>query len=1020
MSLAIAQNKQVSGTVTDEAGELVVGASVLAKGTALGGITDSNGKFSFSVPESVTTLVVRYIGYVDVEIPAEANILVRLKSSSTELDEVTVVAYGVVAKSGAPFGAKVTVKSDRLEVPLTSFDKALQGNAAGVLSLSNSGQPGAGQQVVIRGVGTINGGTTPLYVLDGIPIATTNLGNMTQTAATSSADNMNPLSNLNPNDIESVTILKDAASTAIYGSRAANGVVYITTKQGKAGKTQFNVKLGSGYSSRTSNDLKMLNKDQYINYITDARRNAGYNDGTTQVGGKDVNTFLANNFRVRNAEGDFYDFDWMGATYKNDAPTITADFSAAGGTDKTKFFLSLSLLDQDGIVIDTDLKRYTGRVNLDHTVNNHVKFGVNTLLSYNVQRSPMTTSGYYASPVFGAAMYSPLDAGIIAQGSTLYNPTAPNTPTPLDPGPNIDYITTYANANFLANSAYDDFSSRTARNITNVYGQWSFLDGFVLKGTVGYDYYYLTEEEWRDARPKGNSASNGRGLAESSVTEQYTWDENITLNYLKTISDSHNLNILVGQEAQAEGYRYSDAIAQDFPGSYFHYLSQGATPYGVYGARYASSLASFFSSVNYNYDQKYFLSGSLRSDGSSRLSKDNRWSTFWSAGVSWKVKRENFLQSVDAINDLTFRASYGTSGNQSGISRYAALALYSGVGYNGGSGLYPNQIENPNLTWEKTGSLDIGLDVSVLNNRLGATIDWYKRNTTDVLLNAQLSRTTGFEQIVSNVGEMYNTGVELALNGTPVRTKDVLWTVNFNISTNKNRITKLYEGNDIINGQFIYREGEDVHSLYAYRWAGVNPADGRPMYYDEDGEIMYASNEKGDTRQIVGSASPKFYGGLNTKITAYGVDLGLGFSYVYGNKIYDSSWLMFTSLGYRALYNQYNTANDYWRKEGDVVAFPKPVYGYAAATYGTTTDKSVFDGSYIRLRDITLGYSLPQQWIASTGLRNIRVYAQGTNLLTFTKFPDFDPEVGGGRLAGYYYLGYPNASTVMLGLDVKF
>lgn len=1019
----VAQTK-ITGTVVDNSGEPVISASVIVKGTTVGTMTDLEGKFSINLPEGKNTLVFKLVGLQTVEVKASPNMQVVMQTDENLLDEVVISAAYGFAKSGSQFGSKAVVGSDKIDVPLTSFDKALQGNAAGVQSISNSGQPGAGQQVVIRGVGTINGGTSPLYILDGIAVSTENHGNMTQTASTTSADNMNPLSNLNPNDIENITILKDAASTSIYGSRATNGVVIITTKKGKAGKTQFNLKMSKGFSSRTSKTPRMMNKDQYIDFITEARLNAGYSDGTTKVGGKDINTFIANNFRVRNADQDFYDFDWQGATFKDSAPVSTVDFSARGGNDKTKFFISLSMLDQDGVVIDTYLKRYTGRINLDHTVNDNVKLGMNTIGSYNVQRSPMTTGGYYVSPVFGAAMYSPLDAGIISSGSTLYTPQSQSSPatfTPLEAGPNINYITTYANANFLANSAYDDFSSRTARSITNAYLQWSFLNGFIFKGTAGYDYYYLTEEEWRDARPKGNSASYGRGLAETSVTEQLMWTENATLNYIKTIADQHNLNFLIGQELQGEGYRYSGGAAQDFPGSYFHYMSQGATPYAVYGSRFESTLASFFGTVNYDFDQKYYLSASLRTDGSSRLSKDNRWHSFWSVGGSWKIKKENFLKDVELVNNLALRTSYGTSGNQSGISRYQALALYKGGGYNGGAGLYPTQIGNPNLKWEKTASIDLGLEFSLFDNRIDGTIDWYRRNTTDALLSTQLSRTTGFESLISNVGELYNTGIEVSLNGAIVRTKDILWKLGFNISTNKNQITKLYEGSDIINGQFIYREGEDVHSLYAYRWAGVNPADGRPMYYDKDGEIMYTYNEKGDTRQIVGSASPKFYGGLNTSLNAYGFDLSLNFYFNYGNKIYDASWMMFTSAGQRALWNQYEIiATDRWKQEGDISEFPKAVYGYTSAVYGTTTDKSIFDGSYIRLRDVTFGYTLPKKWLKSVGLEGVRLYAQGTNLLTFTKFPDYDPEVGGGRLAGYYYLGYPNTRTVTFGIDVKF
>jgi TonB-linked SusC/RagA family outer membrane protein len=1020
MSLG-AQTLNVSGTVRDGKSEPLAGVSVVVKGSTVGVSTDASGGYTISAPAD-GTLVFSFLGMSPREEPVNGRGRVDVtldEGDAVGLEDVVVVGYGVAAKGGAPFGAKATVSAEKLNVPVTSFDKALQGNVAGLSSLSNSGQPGAGQQVVIRGQTSINSASTPLYIVDGIPVASGNYGNMTQTAATSSADNLTALSSLNPNDIESVTVLKDAAATSIYGSRAANGVILITTKQGRAGKTNFNLRLSNGFSNRASDNPKMMNKDQYIEYLTEAVVNAGASDATIGVNGKQVNKWVASQFLVRNADKDFYDFDWQKATYRENAPISTADFSASGGTDKTKFFTSLSLLDNEGVLIDTYLKRYTGRVNLDHTINRSVKFGVNISLSYNAQRSPLTTSGYYASPVFGAFMYAPIDPGIIDEGSYLYNAKDDDF-TPLEAGPNIDYIKTYANANFLANSAYDDFVSRTAKNTTSGYIQWSIIDGLVLKGVGGYDYFYLTEEEWRDARPRGNSASYGHGLAESSITEQLRWNETITLNYLKTFADVHNVNILLGQEASEEGYRYAGGIMQDFPGDYFHYMSQGATPYDVYGARYASSLASFFSAANYNYDGKYYLSASLRGDASSRLSKDNRWSSFWSVGGSWKIKRESFLESVSIINDLTLRASYGTTGSQAGIGRYAALGLYSGVAYNGNSGLFPTQIANPELSWEVAHSLDIGLDVSVLSNRLGATFDFYRRNTKDILLATQLSRTTGFESITSNVGELYNQGIEVEIHGTPVQTKDITWTVGLNLASNKNRITKLYKGEDIINSPYIYREGEDAHSFYTYRWAGVNPDDGSPQYYDKDGNIMKQATGA-DNRTIVGTATPDVYGGLSTKLTAYGFDLSLMFYYTFGGKIYNASWINFSSAGSRGLYNQIEQVHtSRWRQPGDVADYPKAYYGYATATSGTTTDKSVFDGSYVRLRDITLGYSLPKSWVNAVKLQNVRLYMQGSNLLTFTEYPGGDPEVGGGQYAGYYYLGYPNAKTLTFGVDVKF
>jgi len=1023
-SVSFAQTNITGRVTSTEDGEALSFVTVAVKGTTIAVATDLDGKYSINVPSGGTVLSFSFVGMKTVEatIGGRTVVDVKMEYEAMVLDEAIVVAYGVVARGGSPFGAKSTVTKEKLEIPTTSIDKALQGNAAGVSSISNSGQPGAGQQVTIRGIGSISGGSTPLYILDGMPIATGNYGSMTQTTGTSnSGDNFSVLSNLNPNDIESVTILKDAAAISIYGSRASNGVIIITTKSGKAGKTQFNLKLTSGFSSRTTQNFTLMNKDQYLDYATDMFLNTtGYSTATTDVNGRQVLSQIANTFRIRNADKDFYEFDWTKHAYNDNAPMYTVDFSASGGNDNTKFYVSLSALDQTGIVIDTWLKRYTARFNLEHKINNKVRFGLNTLLSYNDQRSALTTGGYYASPVFGAAMYAPIDVGIISPGSYLYTGSTGNFAN-VAAGPNIDYLVTYANANFLANSAYDDFYTRTSRNVTNGYVQWSIREDLILKGSAGIDYFYVQELDWRDPRPKGNSASQNRGLNNTAMQEQFTWNETITLNYIKSFNN-HNVNALLGQEAMSEGTNNLNASAQDFPTiPGVIYPSSGANNYSISGGRNASALASFFGSANYNYDRKYFLSASLRTDGSSRLSTENKWNMFWSVGGSWRISNESFMQSVSLINSLNLRGSYGTAGSTAGIGRYASMGLYGIGAYNGTPTIQPSQIPNHSLTWQTVAALDIGLDISILNNRISATIDWYRRDTKDMLLGQQLSRTSGFSTITSNLGELYNTGIEFELHTTPISTDNFVWNIDFNITSNRNRITKLNNNQDIIDSPYIYRVGEDMHSFYTYPWAGVNPADGRPMYYDKAGEIIYQYNQGGDHRNIVGTATPDFYGGLTTTFAYKGIDLSAMFYYTYGGLIYDSSWLMFTGTGNRAWYNQHESvAYDRWRKEGDMANYPKAVYNYASATYGTTTSKSVFDGSYIRLRNLTLGYNLPKKWTDSVKINGVRIYAQGTNLFTMTSYPNADPEVGGGSRAGYYYLGYPNARTITFGLDIKF
>lgn len=1013
---------KVVGTITDEVdGSPLPGASISLQNSSIFAISNNDGHYSIEVPAN-STLVVEFLGMKPTTINVGTTTLhnVALVPDSELLNEVVVTSGYGVAQRGSFTGAAAVVKSEKLQTPVTSFDKALQGNASGVLSVSNSGQPGAGQSVTIRGIGSIQAGTTPLYIVDGIPIATGNYGNMTQTASTESSDNLNALSSLNPADIESITVLKDASATSIYGSRASNGVILITTKRGAEGKTQFNLKLSSGFSNRTTKNFKVMEKDDYIDYLTDARVNAGYSSATTDVNGTPVNSFIANVFAVRDSNKELYNFNWEDYAYNKNAPISTIDFSVRGGNDKTKFFTSLSFLDQEGIVDKTSLSRYSGRVNLDHEVNSKLKFGVNLNLSYNNQQSPMTTSGYFVNPVFASMLYTPIDPGMIEAGSSIYNySNGSYTPFAPENGINIDNIVTYSNANFIANNFYDDFSSRTARAITGATVQWNILDELILKGVAGLDYFYLTEREWKDPRPKGNSASYLKGLSETSVGENIIWNETITLNYLKSFGEN-NINVMIGQETQGDNYSYVDGIKQDFPGTELHQINSGSVNYAIYGSKTEYNLASFFANANYNYNNIYYLSASIRQDGSSKLSKENKWSTFWSVGGSWRISSMEFAQNWSWLYSATLRASYGTTGNSSGIDNYAAMGLYNaGANYNALPGIQPSQIANPFLSWEVSESTNIGLDFSLFNGALGGTFEWYNRNTKELLLERPLSYTSGFSSIISNVGKIRNSGIEFSLNAVPISTSNFIWSLDFNISHNKNKVIQLVDNSAIIEAPWIYEVGKDIQTFYTRPWAGVNPADGRPMWYDADGNIIYDITEAGDNRIYAGSAAPYVFGGLTTKFNFYGVDLSFMFYYTYGNKIYDGSWNNVTSLGYRGLYNQHQSvATDRWREPGDIAQYPKAYYGYTASTYGGYgSNRVIFDGSYIRLRDITLGYTLPDKWTNAIKFSGIRAYMQASNLFTLTKFPDADPEVGS---SGYYYLGYPNAKTVTFGLDFNF
>jgi TonB-linked outer membrane protein, SusC/RagA family/TonB-dependent outer membrane receptor, SusC/RagA subfamily, signature region len=595
----MAQEIKVTGKVTDSSDNTpLIGATITQKGTQHTVITDIDGNYSITVPQN-SILIFQYLGMEPMEIHVKGKAIhnVSLNPDSQSIDEVVVTSGYGVARRGSFTGSAAVVNNEKLQTPVTSFDKALQGNASGVLSLSNSGQPGAGQNVTIRGIGSIQAGTTPLYVVDGVPIATGNFGNMTQTAATAYGDNLNALSSLNPNDIENITVLKDASATSIYGSRASNGVILITTKRGAKGATQFDLKMSTGFSNRTTKSFTVLNTSEYVDYINEALANSGYPTATTQIGDQNLNTLIAETFLVRTPNKELYNFDWEKYAYNNNAPTYSIDFSAKGGNDKTQFFASLSYLNQEGIVTKTGLKRYSGRLNLDHKVSSKVNFGINTNFSYNNQESPMTTSSYFINPVLASAFYAPLDPGLIEKGSFLYNPyTSEYLDYYPENGININNMVTISNANFIANQRYDDFNSRTARATLGGNIQWNILDELILKGVAGVDYFYLTETQWNDPRPKGNSASYQKGLAETSVGENMIWNQTITLNYIKAI-DNHNINIMLGEETQGNDYRYVDGIKQDFPGTDFHQISSGSSNYGLYGSRSEYNLASFFATL---------------------------------------------------------------------------------------------------------------------------------------------------------------------------------------------------------------------------------------------------------------------------------------------------------------------------------------------------------------------------------------------------------------------------------------
>ena len=989
VSSALAQTKQISGKVTSAGDNLPIpGANVFVKGApTIGAMTDANGGYSIkNIPASAKVLVFRFVGYQTIELPITGDQMnAALTSENQKIDEVIVVGYGV-AKKGTFTGSASVIKAAAIQnQPISSVDKALQGSAPGLVTQSTSGQPGSGQKIIIRGIGSITAGTDPLWIIDGIPVASGNFGVQTATGEVTNSDNSNVLAGLNPNDIESMSVLKDASATSIYGSRAANGVILISTKKGKSGKTVYNLSVQTGVSSRTNEKLKMLNRDQYIDYMADAKglsRDAAILD-------------LKKKMPV-DKNGDLYDFDWMKAAYDDAAPTYNADFSARGGNDRTKFYISASYMDQTGIIKDnSNLKRYTFRSNIDNTPNDWIKFGVNTTLSLTSQSTPLTTSSYFANPVMASIILPPTDAGIV-DGEPVFKPST-------------------ISANFLSYAKYNTQESRNYRAITTAYAEFNLLKDLTYRTQFGVDFMTINENQWDDMKVAGNTAVDKGGRATASNVENMILNLTNTLQYSKTFLEKLNTNILVGHELQSNNYRDINAQIEGFPSSDFKQLGSGTNPTTAEGKRLESRLASIISKADLNWDNKYFASASLRRDGSSRFGLNNRYANFWSVGGSWKISSEPFMKSVEVINSLLLRTSYGTQGN-SQIKEYASLGLYEGgYNYNGMPGTAPTQISNNDLTWEAQKSFNIGLDFQLFKGRLGGTVEYYEKNTKDLLLSTPLSSTTGFTKTTKNIGSIRNRGIEVSLNGTAVNVDGFVWTVDANVSKNINKVTKLNNGQDITNGLKIIREGEDIQSFFTYPWAGVSTADGRPMWYDKNGEILYSPSGENFVKSIQGSAAPKLVGGLTNTFSYKGFQVSAQLYFQYGNKILDSQFKMFESFGGRSAYNQDVNALNRWRKPGDITDYAKPVYG--ATSYNTTSSRYLFDGSFIRLRNISVSYNLPKEWASKIKLDNVRLFAQGNNLVTITKYKGFDPEVG---VSGEPWFGYPNVKTISVGVDVKF
>ncbi len=977
IGLVTAQNSRITGLViSEEDGQPVFGASISVKGTSLGAISDVDGKFSISnIPNSSKTLVISYIGMVSQEVAIKSNVRVVLKSNAQVTDEVVVVGYGVTRRE-AKTGSITSVSNKEIEdVPASSIDKMLAGKLAGVSITSSSGQPGSGSSIRIRGTSSINASNEPLYVVDGIAVMTGDQSGFLNTN--------NAIAMINPNDIESVTVLKDAAAASIYGSRAANGVILITTKSGKEGKSKLTARVKYGASTLANdNNFGVMSGAELLDYQRAAIVNAGYDPD-------DPNAGSGAYYRPKDLLNGTLT-DWIDH-FTRSGRMQEYEINAQGGNARTKFYSSLSYHDNEGIFYGVDFNRFQARVNVDHELSNSLKMGAKINAGYMYGEDVPMQSLYYSNPMFA--------------GLTILPWTKPYND---DGTHNID-IAENQNTNPRATAVYDDQWEKQYRFNGNIYLEWKPIKGLVLKTSDN------AEMSFNEGRRYWSAETNdGDPTLQTTQIQYRLLTTSNTATYDGNFGD-HNYRILAGQEATQKYFWYmyesSSNLDPDIP-----YHQAGNSTNDLDYNTNTESLMSFFGVLDYNYASRYYLQASVRSDGSSKFGKNNKWGLFYSIGASWNIHNEAFMKDYKWVNLLKLRASYGLNGNNQ-IDNYKQYGVYAQTTYNGITGMLPSTPSNDDLSWEKNASWNVGIDFSFLN-RFSGSIDVYSRKTTDMLLDKPLSPTSGFTSAFANVGSLRNNGIEFQFDANILNSGDFKWDAGFNLSHNKSKILEL-AGDKMMSyaddSRLKHIVGESFLTFYLKDYYGVNPVNGEALFRTADGELTNEYSKAGYV--YAGSPEPKFTGGINTSVSWKGITLSAVGEFKTGNKVMIIENRYFQSDGQYLTRNQFKSASNYWKKPGDTGVNPKPVAGNASNSNYFDTDRLLEKGDYFRIKDVTLSYALPEKLLKPIGASNLKIYASGLNVYTFHDVNFFDPERG---ISGMGYGIYPITKSFVLGLDLTF
>ena len=989
------RKKRVTGVVKDVMGEQpLIGANVVEKGRSTNGvITDFNGKFTLEVDESAS-LVVSYIGYLAQDIPTKGkgDFHIILKEDTNTLDEVVVTGYGDFKKATYTGSASVLTTEKLEALPVVSVGQMIESNIPGISVVAGtSSQPGAKTTLRVRGVASMNASTEPLYVLDGVPIPSYDLSNFT---SMSEAGGMGFIETLNPADIESITVLKDAASASLYGAKGANGVVLITTKKGKEGKLRVNMAAKYGITDFAYTYRPLMGGEERRKLIHEGLVNFQLDKGVSEQEAQQYADANIDQYAKRLPQG--YS-DWESALFKTGYQQ-DYNLSASAGNQNSSFIGSLGYTKQTGVSLNSEMERFTGRVDASNKYKK-VEFGMNASLSWT-KNVHLPEGKFYGSAIYASKVN-----------------LTPSTPIYNEDGTYASGYRENNGYNPILEAEVNDYYARTVRAMGTAKIAYNVWDNLKVSSVFTVDYSLTKDFFFQSPDGRDGATYQGRGRMQMTDRIRYTSQNNLT--YSKTFG-KHSVSAVTAFEVMKYDYEDLYAAKKTYGQDINTSLGNAADPIDADQKLQEDALMSYVASVNYSYDDKYYASFSFRRDGSSRLSPDTRWGNFWSLSASWRLSQERFMQPLKSVlSDLKLRASYGVNGNLPS-SYYGYQSTYTtGAFYSGKPSPWESTLGNEELTWEKNYALNLGLDIGLFS-RVNVSLDWYTRTTKDLLMSKQLNSISGFSSLLTNVGQMRNTGVELEVRSNNIKTKDFSWTTAFNLSHNKNKILKLADLPWFVDGRYVRKEGYPFNTIYLREYAGVGPETGSALYYDnqQDENGNYTKNKVTDPGQAspipLKDITPTISGGFMNTFNYKFIDLSFNLSYSFGGYSYDNASYILQDDGYSVISNKSTEQRRRWQKPGDITDVPRFVYGNKkGGNYNSS--RAIHSTDHIRLKSLILGLNAPKAWLQKLGIGNARIYFSGTNLLTWAAYDQYDPEMSG--VVGFYT---PPLKTYAFGLELKF